>query len=267
MIKCKYCNKKTPVNFPYFCQHCLRGFPKSQEEALNQLADILHPLETKIMQKHHELYVQFGGMDERTLIFDQLSSVLQVYHMIYLMWEISFDYHPKFSKNNIPSIYYQLDKHYSVTKPTGETVSGVNLFGKFNQFLSRSFDSEFIFQIDNRFRKLNKIMNYQPTNSFEDLTKNIIKKLQIPITADKNAILLLSSIRNLKHEADAIYNQNDKTFHIGKFKFKFVKNQSPIFDHDLFCQVWIAGKYTELLEKIVNSEILDKILKSEIKPS
>ena len=82
-----------------------------------------------------------------------------------------------------------------------------------------------------------QLMNFQPTNSFEDLTKNIIKKLQIPITADKNAILLLSSIRNLKHEADAIYNQNDKTFHIGKLKFKFVKNQSPTFDHDLFCQV------------------------------
>lgn len=267
MIKCKYCNKKTPVNFLYFCQHCLRGLPKSQEEALSQLAIILKPLETRIMEKHHELYKKFGSLDERTVIFDKLHSVLQVYHIIYLMWEISFDYHPKFSKNNVPSIYYQLDKHYSIIKSTGETGSGVDLFGKFNQFLGRSFDTEFIFQLDTSFRQLNKKMNFQSTNSFEQLTKNIIKKLQIPITADKNAILLLSSIRNLKHEEGSIYNQNDKTFHIDKFKFKFVKNQSPTFDHDLFCQIWIAGKCTELLEKIVNSKNLDKILKSKINQS
>jgi len=261
MIKCKYCNKRTPVNFLYFCQHCLRGLPKSQEEALNQLADILHPLETRIMEKHHELYNKFGGMDERTLIFDKLHSVLQVYHMIYFMWEISFDYHPKFSKNNMPSIYYQLGKHYSVTKPTGETVSGVDLFGKFNQFLGRSFDTEFIFQLDSSFRRLNKKMNYNHTNSFEELTKNIIKKLKILINSDNNPILLLSTIRNLKHE-DNVFNQNTKIYHIDKYKFKFVKNQGPEFDSDLFCQVFIADKCVELLEKIVDSEDLDKILKS-----
>ncbi len=112
MIKCEYCNKKTPVNLLYFCQHCLRSFPKSQDKALDQLADILHPLETKIMKKHHELYEKFGTYDERTLLFDGLHSLMQVFHMIYLMWEISLAYNPKFSKNDIPSLYYQLDKHY-----------------------------------------------------------------------------------------------------------------------------------------------------------
>jgi len=260
MIKCQFCNKKTPINFLYFCQHCLRGLPKSQEEALNQLAKILEPFETKIMKKHHELYNKFGAHDERTLIFDKLSSVLQVYHMIYFMWEISFDYHPKFSKNNIPSIYYQLDNHYSVIKPTGETVSGVDLFGKFNQFLGRSFDVEFIFQLDSSFRRLNKIMKNDPTNSFESLTKNIIKNLEISINAAENPILLLSTIRNLKHE-DSVYNQNTKNFQIDKYNFKFVKNQKPEFDTDLFCQVYIADKCIELLEKITDSEKLDKILK------
>lgn len=261
MIKCMFCNKKTPVNFLYFCQHCLCGLPKSQEEALNQLADILHPLETRIMKKHHELYEKFGTNDERTLLFDRLHSVLQVFHMIYFMWEISLVYHPQFSKNNIPSLYYQLDKHYTMITPTGETKSGVNLIGKFNNFLSRSFEVDFLFQLDSSFRIINKKMNYLPTNSFEELTKNIIKKLMIPITADKNPILLLSTLRNLQHE-DSIFNQNTKIFQIDKYKFKFKKNQKPEFG-DLFCQVFIADKCVELLEKIVDSEDLDKILKSK----
>lgn len=262
MIKCKYCNKKTPVNFLYFCQHCLRGLPKTQDEAMDQLATILQPLESKIMSKHQELYKKIGIHNERTHLFDGLKSVMEVFHIIYFMWEISTDYHPKYSKNNMSSLHYQLDQHYTVTKPTGEIVPGSDLFSRFNTFLNRAFDVEFLFQVDVFFRKINKIMKYPPTNSFEILTKNIIKKLEIPINAAENPLLLLATIRNLKHE-DNIYNQNSKDFIIENYHFKFIKNKKPQFDGDLFCQLFIADKCVDLLEKIVDNENLDKILKSK----
>ena len=106
-------------------------------------------------------------------------------------------------------------------------------------------------------------MKQPSTNSFEELIKNIIKKLNIPITADKNPILLLSTLRNLKHE-NGIFNQNKKIFQIDKYQFKFEKNQRPEFG-DLFCQIFIVSECVKLLEKIVENHELDIILKNQPK--
>ncbi len=77
------------------------------------------------MNNHHESYEKFGSDDERKMMFDRLHSAMQVFRISYFMWEISPRYHPQFSKNNVPSLHYQLNKQHAILYPAKEIKKGI----------------------------------------------------------------------------------------------------------------------------------------------